>query len=187
MPTPTSDTWPTIYSDWLRGSAAQVTSGPSPDLAYPAGAIADATLGGISANGLLSDPNLGPSLNGATIGRSLHIDSAQQDVPSYELVEVVSRSQVVAIAMLQDLPDGLHFGALQSMPAGAHLPNPASAASTFRKNGINTSSVSLTWGWSPESMSPFEPFWKATDTQGTLHFMTPSGQMKSSMSLANGR
>ena len=128
---------------------------------------------------------MGVSLVGATTGRTLHVDSLSPDVPSYELVEVLVGGQVKAFAMLEDRPDGLHFGGLQSVSAGSHLPSIGDGKADFTARGVAATSAKLVWGWSDESASPFSPIWEATDAGGRVSYLTPADQIESSIHLTS--
>jgi hypothetical protein len=155
------------------------------DTAYPDGAIEQATLDGIATNKLLSSPNVGPMLQGATIGRTLHVESLTPEIPAYELVEVLKNGSVVANVMLVHRDDGLHFGALRPVTDGARLPDVASVMEGLSSMGSTALSATAVWAWSDESMSPFDPLWRTVDASGSTNYVTPTGQVSSSVHLTS--
>jgi hypothetical protein len=188
QPTPTSDARPAIYSDGFGSFAAAPPADVVPvDKAYPDGAIEQATLDGIATNQLLSNPNVGRGLQGATIGRTLHVESLTPEIPAYELVEVLKNGTIVANVMLVHRVDGLHFGALRPVTDGARLPDVASLKEGLSSMGSTLSALSATavWAWSDESMSPFDPLWRTVDASGSTNYVTPTGEIGSSVHLTS--
>jgi hypothetical protein len=168
QPTPTNDAMPPIYGYTSAPSVAiAATSDAVSDQAYSS--IENATLIGISSNGLSNDPSLAVDLRGAQIGRQVHVDSLDPAVPAYELVEVKSGGAVAAVAMIVDRPDGYHFGALSPVESGWSMPDGSGATTRLRQDGIDVKSMKLVWGASDESSSPFGPIWQATDASGVNH------------------
>jgi hypothetical protein len=176
QPTKTYDTQPAKYSDTVGLSAASLAAPAAADVAYPDAAIADAVIGGIKANNLADESAFGSSLKGASVGRTLHVESLAADVPAYELAEVVSKGAVVAIAMAVHQADGLHFGALQPVSSDEGLPSASALKAAAAGVSPDATPTGLAWGWSDESTSPFNPFLIATDNGGHRSFITPGGK-----------
>jgi hypothetical protein len=191
-PTKTSDTMPLKFSDTFaiptQKPPSSGSSEPAPAPIYPYSSYRQAVTEGIAANNLDSGAaNLGVDLRGVTAGSALTVESTAPGFPSYDLVEVLKGRRVVALAYLTRIAGGLQFGGIAPVSAEYRRASPQAARRAFGRNGVQVSSLKLAWAWSEDSLSPFSPLWRATDTGGRPHFLTPDGKVRDTILAPGGR
>jgi hypothetical protein len=186
-PTKTYDTMPKKYSDTFAIPTPAAPGGTTPPAsAYPYSNYRQAVTSGIATNNLQDGGQLGVDLRGSRVGAMLPVESLAEGFPSYELVEVLKGRRVVALAYLTRDADGLRFGGLAPVTTAYRRADPLAAKQTFIRSGIDVASLKLTWRWSDDSFSPFNPFWRARDSRGRDHFLTPDGRIKPSIGPPQG-
>jgi hypothetical protein len=147
--------------------AAAPATAPSPTVA---GAIAQ----GLSVNNLYDDKKLGSIPRNYSVGTSLHVTSVDPDQPSYEMVEIKSGTQPLAVAIVDDTSAGYLFGELLPVTPGSSLPTPAQTASTVRAAGL-LGSGQYVYGPTDVGILPDTPFLVGTDGFGRPAFVSKQG------------
>lgn len=179
-----SDTPAAPYSD-LYGNAPIILDPPDPG--YPVAELVQAVTDGLRRNALTKGDALGVSLANVTVGAWVHVDSAIADFPSYYLTELRRGSRTLAIALVTEGSDGLHFGAVRATGPAYRLPDRAFAEGAWAQRGKALVRSRLTWGWSEQSWSPFMPFVEGVDADGHASYLGPSGWLAEALTVAAGR
>jgi hypothetical protein len=188
-PTRSFDTMPPTFSGIGPAGAAAASPEPIPaeEPVFETGDVIGAVTAGIEANGLAADDRVGLAAGPIEVGRKVDVESLSPDMAPYSLVEVVQGGRVVAMAMLTRTEEGLQFAGLQAAYPGNELPATAEARRKLGSAGVDVRSMRLVWRPSPDSLAPFSPFWDATDTAGRHRFLTPNGDVKTSLEAATSR
>ncbi len=199
----TGDTyWNGNYVVVLRSSKAEApSSNPAPPydttkfgtsaVVSTAAQLGEATIEGAvrrmtQTKGETFGSSLGLDLRALSVGQSVHVSSAIAEHPSYYLTELKQDSNVMALALIVEDPDGLRVGAIRGVLPGYRLPSESGALATLEGAGHRVSSVNLTWGWSSQSMSPFVPLWVGTDQSGATVSLRVDGEIGSGLQIAPG-
>jgi hypothetical protein len=158
---------PQSYGDYrlsqLAGPIGASASGAR-TLASPtdAGNLRDAVTQGLQQNALDQGGALGIDLTGYVVGRSVHVDSLAEELPSYDLVEIDVAGQVRAVAMVSEGPRGYSFAGLTPWTGRFDLASPGAIQSDLASQGM-TGPGRLVWAWTEEGGSPFAPMIEAKD------------------------
>lgn len=179
QPTPSYDTMPTKYSDTHDGGNFAITMGSDPGT----GTVDAAITSGIE-SAQIDASRFGIDLQHVRIGRTLHVGSLGGDVKPYDLVEVMSRGRVAAIAMLTSESDGLHLAGLQTSYPGNALKTQGQAAVAFAGKGALVSSSIAEWAPSAASFEPFSPLFVGSAPGGGQLMLTPDGQVTTPSALS---
>jgi hypothetical protein len=196
-PNKTDDSMPPTYSSAGPVAAPPESGGPelgamadaSGTLAAPDGDALTALVRGLDGHGLVGDARMGLGVGPIELGAGVNVEPATEDILPYTLVEVRQGGRVVALAMLTRTGGGYTFAGLQPVAQGAELGDGdpleggdafltrAEAARAFAAARIDARTLRAAWRPSPDSLSPFRPFWEATDARGGRHVLTPSGKL----------
>jgi hypothetical protein len=199
-PTPGVTYWRYYYVLILRSSAggSSPVDNPPPPWGPGGGAapegpdapttadIASAVTTGISSQGLTMGNQLGVDLTSISVGRTMHVESASEGIPSYELAEVLSHGRVIAIAQVNVKgTGGYQFSALAKATPGTRLMTTASVSQAATSMGLRADSVAAVWAPSAESASQFYPIWRLAGG-GTESYLYPDGSLHQSIGLFRG-
>ena len=149
--------------------SAETTNPPSTDTS-----IASAVQNGVIRNHLTGRPSLGDIPDDFQIGRVLHVDSYDVSRPSYELVEITSAGKALAVATVNDQPDGYSLGSLAGLKPGTRLPTQAMLDAQAAASSL-TGHASLAYGPTVEGSSELLPFIVANDSAGRGHIAAGPG------------
>lgn len=169
---------------WADNNGGLAPVQVSTDVAYPYGNVSAAVVGGLQQNELTSHNSLGLDLSGVAVLGSIHVDSLVAEFPSYELVALGMGSKPIAVALLTDQPDGLHFAELAAVGPSYHLPSVRDAQVLAGSRLPNVASARLVWAWPREGGSPFVPFFEVPGI--TPHWLFADGTIQSVLDLTPG-
>jgi len=131
-----------------------------------------AVVSGLASNQLTAGAQLGVNLSGVTVGDSVQVDSLDPSTPSYKLVELRRSGSVVAVALVDETPQGYVLGSVRKALPGAKLPS-VSTAQALLASDLHQSR--FVWADSEESGSPYFPVLEGRDSSGNTVTVTPDG------------
>ena len=159
-----------VAADTMPPAAPAALAATAADSATIAGAVAS----GLSAYGLIGNPDLGDVPANYTIGTTVHVRSLAVGVPSYDLVELRVGDLVKAVALVDEVSGAYRFGELRATFGDVRLPSATQLTSALATNGLG-GSASLSWTWTNDPVPPFQPFLTGLDAAGKTAFVTPNG------------
>lgn len=189
--------WNGYYVPILRKSGAAVPS-DTPSAPYnttmatavemdvqPAAPTLAAALETWPTDGTSFGSALSVDLSQVSIGRTVHVTSAINEHPSYDLAELRRAGRLVALALITEEATGFRIGAIRAVGEDYELPDKSRALDSFAAAGRQVGDAALVWGWSQESWSPFTPVWVGKDAAGRSVAST-SGRVTLGLHLASG-
>ena len=114
-----------------------------------------------------------PSLDGASAGTPIHVDSADPSSPSYELVDLARGGHTLAVAKVNDVSGGFQLGSIQWV-TDSYKPLDSSNRSAIARSAGLDGPTRLVWAMSESSWSPFAPLVDVT-TAGGHRYVGPTG------------
>jgi hypothetical protein len=151
------------YSSAAAGATVAAASSQGA-LAAPtvSASVSEAVAQGLVDNGLGKGGALGVDLTGYTIGKTAHVDSLAQQLPSYDLVEIDVAHQVRAVAMVTEGTSGFTFGGITPWTGSFNLASPSAISSAMASEGM-AGPGHLVFAWTDQASSPWVPMIEGKD------------------------